>query len=152
MGICVNHDYRQFESFWEGRPDFDVKDLKTKGRTAFESAKACAEKFVPLVGKQGFLAWDINEQVGMCRKMYACGLLSEEGFKELTVPLARNAFRRFQSWEEYAVSCLCGAAYFGFRNHDNEDSQWEFYQLNKGIVDHLLSENGAWSRNKFKPL
>lgn len=151
-GICVNHDYRQFESFWEGNPAFDIKVLKSRGRSAFESAKECASKLAPIVGKQGFMAWDINEQIGMCRKMFACGLLSEEQFTQLTIPLAKRALRSFKSWEEYAVSCLCGAVYFGYRNHDTEESQLDFFRLNKTLVDKLLEDNGAWGRNKFKPL
>lgn len=151
-GICVNHDYRQFESFWEGHPAFDVKILKTKGRSAFESAKECAAKLAPVAGKQGFLAWDINEQVGMCRNLFACGLLSEERFRQLTIPLAKRALREFHSWEEYAVSCLCGSVYFGFKNHDTEENQWDFFQMNKKITDSLLTDNGPWGRNKFKPL
>lgn len=150
-GICVNHDYRQFETFWEGNPEFDVSILKSAGRTAFESAKACAEKFKPIVGKQGFRAWDINEQIGMCRKLFACGMINDKRFTELTVPLAKSAYRHFSSWEEYAVSCLCGAAYFGFRNYDNDENQWDFFQLNKTLVDHLLGEKGAWRLNQFKP-
>ncbi|MEY8337834.1 DUF1266 domain-containing protein [Lachnospiraceae bacterium 62-35] len=151
-GICVNHDYRQFESFWEGHPAFDTAALKTRGRSAFESAKACAEKLSPIVGKNGFLAWDINEQIGMCRKVYACGLISQERFIELTVPLAKKARQAFHTWEEYAISCLCGAAYFGYRNHDSEENQWSFFELNKNILENLLADDGAWGKNKFKPV
>ena len=151
-GVCVDHDYRQFESFWDGHPVFDVKLLKTRGRSAFESAKECASRLAPFVGPKGFMAWDVNEQVGMCRRMFSCGLLTEERFIKLTVPLAKHILKNFNSWEEYAVSCLCGAVYFGFRNHDTEQSQWEFFFLNKKILESLLSDSGAWGRNQFTPL
>ena len=88
----------------------------------------------------------------MCRRMFACGLLTEERIIKLTVPLAKHILKNFNSWEEYAVSCLCGAVYFGFRNHDTEQSQWEFFQLNKKILESLLSDSGAWGRNQFTPL
>ena len=145
-----SHDeYVQFQSFWNGEPAFDIKQLNPHGLEAFQNSKNYAAQFRPLVEHTGFYAWDCNERIGLCRKACACGILTEEEFWEITLPLARRAASWFDSWESYAVSCLCGAVYFSFRTGYTEEETKNFYELNLNLVRHLTEQGGAWSRNSW---
>ncbi|MCM1159623.1 MAG: DUF2185 domain-containing protein [Roseburia sp.] len=145
-----DEDYVQFESFWKGKPVFDIKRLNPQGRETFETCRDYAKLFEPLVKEGGFFAWDCNERIGLCRAAYACGMLEEDEFWQLTVPLAREAECRYDSWAEYAMSCLCGAIYFMFcQSAMKEEACRSFYEINRNLVSHLLREQGAWERNEW---
>ncbi len=145
-----DEDYLQFESFWKGKPVLDLKRLNPQGREAFETCRDYAKLFEPLAGEGGFFAWDCNERIGLCRTAYACGMLEEDEFWQLTVPLAREAESRYDSWTEYAISCLCGAIYFMFcQSAMKEDACRPFFEINRDLVCHLLKKQGAWERNKW---
>lgn len=139
--------YEHFMTFWVGAPLFDESAMEPEAREWFRSCMGMAKPFYPVVKERGFYAWDINERIGLGRKAVACGLLTEERFWELVDPLVRQAQVFYHSWQEYAVSCLCGAAYFmGRRDASAAES---FYRLNEDLVRHLLEENGAWRRNSW---
>lgn len=145
-----DEDYMQFESFWQGKPVFDINRLNPQGKESFEACKEYAALFEPFVKEKGFFAWDCNERIGLLRAAYACGLVEEEEFWFLTVPLAKEAAERYGSWMEYAISCLCGAVYFMFcQSAMTEDGSSQFYEINQELIAHLLSENGAWNRNQW---
>lgn len=76
----------------------------------------------------------------------ACGIVSEERFWELTDPWVRQAQVFYHSWQEYAISCLCGAVYF-MSHHGTVDES--FYNLNYNLVRHLFEDGGAWRRNAW---
>lgn len=147
FGHSQHDEYIQFLSFWNGEPIFDENQLDPAGRKVFQNCKDFAEHFRPLVGDKGFYAWDCSEQIGMYRKACACGILSDEEFWEMALPLARRAARWFASWEEYAISCLCGAIYFDFRNGCGDEELKKFLELNLNLVRHLFEPGGAWERS-----
>ena len=62
--LLTNHEYLDFESFWEGRPSFSLEDLSPDARPVFQRLSDFARQFQPLVGRRGFLAWDISETPG----------------------------------------------------------------------------------------
>ncbi|MBQ7066968.1 MAG: DUF2185 domain-containing protein [Lachnospiraceae bacterium] len=145
-----DEDYLQFETFWEGKPAFDVKQLNDQGRETFEACKSFAKLFEPLVKHGGFFAWDCNERIGLLRAAHACDILSEEDFWELTVPLSVEAATRYDSWMEFAISCLCGSVYFMFCQCGmKEDGTKQFYEINRQLIVHLLDKDGAWGRNEW---
>ena len=112
--LLTNHEYLDFESFWEGRPSFSLEDLSPDARPVFQRLSDFARQFQPLVGRRGFLAWDISETLGHLRTACACDLISPEEYKELSQHWVEQA-AAFHSWEEYAVGLVCGAAYWAFR-------------------------------------
>ena len=57
--LLTNHEYLDFESFWDGRPSFSLEDLSPDARPVFQRLSDFARQFQPLVGRRGFLAWDI---------------------------------------------------------------------------------------------
>lgn len=136
--------YEQFLSFWVGAPLMDLKDLTEEGRRFFLECRDSAQVFYPILGEKGFYAWDINEKIGLCRKAVACGILSEEEFWELTDPWVRQAQVFYHSFQEYAVSCLCGAVYFMRMYEEDLES---FFQLNLNLVRHLFAPGGVWQKN-----
>lgn len=141
-------EYAQFQSFWDGTPVFDENELDDYGKVAFGSCKAYAEGFRPFVGEKGFHAWDCNEQIGMYRSAAACGIISDEEFTQFAFPMAKRMAAIYDSWEEYAMSCLCGAVYFMFCESGLDDSGLHgFFTINKNILTSLLSEDGAWERS-----
>ena len=70
--LLTNHEYLDFESFWEGRPSFSLEDLSPDARPVFQRLSDFARQFQPLVGRRGFLAWDISETLGHLRTACAC--------------------------------------------------------------------------------
>lgn len=139
-------DYEQFMTFWKDAPLFDISKLNEEGKKAFEFCKDLAYNFYPLVEEKGFYAWDINERIGLCRHAFACGLITEQDFWDITEIWVRLAQVFYSSFEEYAVSCICGAMYeMGRHNLDLE----EFFNVNMKVLEDLLSEGGAWRRNSW---
>lgn len=140
------NQFEQFQSFWDGMPVFDESRLNEEGRKAFHSCKTFAELFRPFIHRQGFLAWDINEQIGLMRSAVACGLIDEEFFWTQTEPIARRASQYFHSWQEYAMSCLCGAIYYMFcQQNDQADGLDGFCDINVNCLSHLFFESKLWT-------
>lgn len=142
----AQYQFDQFQSFWDGTPMFDEKGLNEVGRTAFQTCKAFAELLRPYVGRHGFLAWDVNEQIGLMRCAVACGMIEEETFYTFAEPLARQAALYYTSWEGYAMSCLCGALYHMYSRYEFAGNELEqFCEININCLNHLFYENGAWT-------
>lgn len=135
-----SREYQQFMTFWSKAPLFDLKELTPAGKEGFEKCRHLAENFYPIVKEKGFYAWDINERIGLCRKAAACGILSDEEFWQITDEWVRQAQVFYHSFEEYAVSCLCGAVYYMGR-YDSDVSG--FFDINLKLIKHLLEE-GVW--------
>ncbi len=135
--------YEQFRTFWVGAPMFGLEELRPEGREWFLASKETAAQFAPIVNERGFYAWDINEKIGLCRKAVACGVITEDEFWEITDPFVRMAQVFYQSWEEYAVSCLCGAVYFMRRE---KEGLKDFLDLNIKLVRQLFDEGMAWQK------
>lgn len=138
--------YEQFRTFWVGAPMFALEELRPEGREWFQESKDMAEQFAPLVKERGFYAWDINEKIGLCRKAVACGVITEDVFWEVADPYVRVAQAFYHSWEEYALSCLCGAVYFMRRE---EEGLEDFLKLNIKLVRQLFEEGMAWQKNSW---
>ncbi len=139
-------EYEQFMTFWVGAPLFDINELNKNGRKSFDSCIALAEKFKPLVGLNGFYAWDINERIGMCRKAVACGIITDEEFWEITDQWVRLAQVFYHSYGEYAYSCLCGSIYDMYKYNPDVE---QFLEINCRVLDNLLEDGGAWQCNKW---
>lgn len=151
MRTCIRFfsgcsEYEQFMTFWCDAPMFDIKELSPEGMVSFSNCKELAKNFHPIVKEKGFYAWDINERITLCRTAVACGIISDEEFWEITDNWVKIAQVFYQSYAEYAISCLCGAIYEMAR-FDSDGSQ--FFEINRNIVENLMGENGAWQRNKW---
>lgn len=133
--------YKYYMTFWAGAPLFDLDRLGEKIKELFVQQMEMARLFYPILKEKGFCAWDINEKIGLCRKAAACGILSEEEFWEMTDLWVRQAQVFYHSFEEYAISCLCGAVFFMRRE---EKELGKFLDLNIRLVRQLFEENGAW--------
>lgn len=151
MEVCFrlfsgSREYEQFMTFWKDAPLFDIEELHPDGRKWFERCKGLAENFYPFVEERGFYAWDINERIGLCRNAAACGMISEEEFWQITDEWVRQAQVFYHSYGEYALSCLCGALYD--MGKDGSDIEG-FLEINKKLIDSLLTEGGAWQRSSW---
>jgi len=141
--ILCNRQYLDFVDFWEGRPPFALEELNEGAREFFEAARDFSAQFYPIVGHQGYLAWDISECMGHLRNGYACGLLSREEFDDLAEHWLAQA-QSFKSWADFAVSLVCGELYWDFRHGT------QLPELNKGLelwtrlVTILLEDDASW--------
>lgn len=142
--FSTHREYVQFLTFWKGQPLFDVNELQPASRERFERFCNYAQCFYPLVKDKGFYAWDANESIGLCRRACACGILSEEEFWQRCLPIARRVSSWYEDWQEYAISSICGALYFNYRNDGEETEAVNLYHLHTQLLQQLLSEQGAW--------
>jgi len=147
------NEYDTFRTFWAGRPEFDISSLNKKERMVFETSIRFAEKLRDIVGNNGFLAWDINERIGMCRRAYAAGYITEERFWEVADSMAYRASAYYDNWGEYALSCMCGAAYYAFRqlcdNDESETATSPFIGIQLNLVRALTEKEGIWRTNAW---
>ena len=141
--LRCNHHYLDFESFWEGRPPFDISALTKEAAAFFETARDFSAQFYPVAGHLGYLAWDIGETMGHLRAGLACGLLNREEFDELAESRIVQA-QAFHSWEEYAASTVCGALYWNFRQGAKLPDLQKDQSLWLQLVCALLADKNAW--------
>ncbi len=144
--LLTNHEYLDFEAFWEDRSSFSLEDLFPNARPVFQRLSTFARQFQPLVGRRGFLAWDISETLGHLRTACACELISMDEYREMSQYWVEQA-AAFHSWEEYAVGLVCGAAYWAFRmggEHGEQDAA-AYLDLNLRLVRQLLDSKQAWA-------
>lgn len=139
-------EYEDFLHFWSGTPSFELNKLNPKAKEIFLKAKAYAENFRPIVGEKGFFAWDINETITLYRTACSAGIITPQEFWERTQQLVRFAIARYHSWEEYAISLLCGATYFMFRQDKMQETMLEnFLNININMVQFLFGPQGKWT-------
>ena len=141
--LRCQRSYLDFEAFWEGHPPFGLSELNPEAREFFTAARDFSAQFYPLLGHQGFLAWDISECVGHLRAGLACGLLSREDFDRLADSWIAQA-QIFGSWEEYAASLVCGALYWDFRQDTPVRELPRSQRLWMDLVRTLLANDTAW--------
>ncbi|MGN0144829.1 MAG: DUF1266 domain-containing protein [Clostridium sp.] len=113
--------YVQFLSFWNDNPEFDINKLSKEAAAAFSSCKDFAHNFYNVVGEKGFTAWDIGESIGLVRDCYICGYLEKELCDTIIEDFSDMALRIYRSFEEYAISYICGGCYYMYRKTGNEE-------------------------------
>lgn len=139
--------YEQFMTFWKNAPMFDVNKLQPEGLKAFEECKQRAGYFYPFLKEKGFYAYDISERIVLCQIAVTGGIISEEEFFEITDEWVRIAQIFYSSYNEFAISYLCGATYFELRKEN--DGLKDFINISIKIFDMLLKDNGPWQVNSW---
>lgn len=146
-------EYEHFMTFWKGAPLFDVSKLEPQGAKVFERCKHNAGYFYPFLQEKGFYAYDISERITLCRIAVACGILSEEEFYDITDEWVRIAQVFYHSYEEYAISCICGGMYDMEKCKDTEKCKdidlKQYLSFSIQILDLLLKDNGPWQINSW---
>lgn len=145
--ILCHNNYLDFLGFWEGRPPFSLEELgekNPKGLEFFKTARDFSAQFYPIVGRKGYLAWDISECVGHLRSGYACGLLSRSELDELAEPWIVRA-QSFEDYTDFAVSLVCGGLYWDFRQGAQLPELNQGLELWSKLVRILLSDGAAWA-------
>lgn len=138
-------DYKNFITFWNNEPSFDKNKLSPDARDFFNHCKDFARFFYPYLKETGMWAWDINERIGMLRAALACGIINEERFNAFSSELADMALEHFSDWEEYALSCLAGSAYFMYKQSNGElEHALHFMEMNATIIEHIMKNDRVW--------
>ncbi len=140
--ICCNREYMDFVGFWEGNPPFDMADLNRKALPYFQEMRDFSAEFYPIVGRAGYLAWDICECMGHLRTGYACGILTREELDEMADYWIAQA-QIFKNWADFAVSVVCGELYWDLRGSSVSGLHMGF-DLWTRLVRTLLNDSNAW--------
>ncbi len=140
--------YLDFEAFWEGRPPFDPAEMSPPERKNLELFRDFAAQFYPLVGRHGFLAWDISECTGYLLLARACGILTHEEAMELGDYWVAQA-QTFRSWHEYAVSLLAGQLFWNLLHRATPNELLEEEKLFLSLVRMLLQNPDAWQSARW---
>lgn len=114
LGDNTQAQYEQFLGFWKGQPETDLDEFDDEEKLFFESCKTFAKQFYPFLNEKGFAGFDYGEAACMVRESYACGFLDKETAETMLRSIGSKAFCTFDSWEEYAISFLCGSAYSSY--------------------------------------
>lgn len=148
--FAAGGEYEHFMTFWKSAPLFDISKLEPQGLKAFESCKYTAGYFYPFLKERGFYAYDISEGIVLCQVAVACGIISEEEFFDITDEWVRRAQVFYHSYEDFAISYMCGGIY-DMSKYENTDLN-QYLNLNIQVFDLLLKNNGAWQVNDwYKP-
>lgn len=156
LGFCNDEirchpQYLDFVGFWEGRPPFDMGQLNKKALEGFQVARNFSAQFYPIVGHNGYLAWDISECIGHLRAGYACGLLAREELDEMAEYWIAQA-QSFESWTDFAISLICGELYWDFQHGSKLPELTTGFDLWTRLVRILLNNNTAWGSGMwYKP-
>ena len=149
--LNLHQQYMDFESFWEVRPVFSLDELEPEAREVFTACSDFAQQFQPIVGRRGFIAWDISENLGHLRAAFACRVITKQEYDQLSQYWINQA-SAFQSWNQFAVDLVCGAAFLAYRMGSELEEIIEYVQLNIRVVKQLLGEKNAWcGRMWWKP-
>jgi hypothetical protein len=139
-------DFDAFRTFWAGQPEFDDSLLSYEEKRSFGASIAFASKLYNIVGNAGFLAWDLNERIALCRKAASAYIISEEEFQKMIKSAVARASVFFDSWKEYALSCLAGAAYASFKGDGaGRAEQRRAFAETLDAVSELSSPGGLWA-------
>lgn len=141
--LLLHPQYLDFESFWDGRPAFSLDELSAEAQQVFTACSDFARQFQPILGRRGFLAWDISETLGHLRTACACGILSPEEFQELSAYWVEQS-AAFHSWQEYALDLICGGAFWAYRTGSSLEEIAQFVALNIRLAQTLLQDSRAW--------
>ena len=141
--ICCHRQYLDFVGFWEGSPSFDMAELNREALEYFQTMRDFSAQFYPIVGRAGYLAWDICECVGHLRTGYACGILTKEELDELAEYWIAQA-QIFKNWADFAVSVVCGELYWDFRGGSRLPELNRGLELWTRLVRTLLDDTAAW--------
>lgn len=141
--LNLHQQYQDFESFWDGRPSFALDALDAQSQAVFTSCSDFARQFRDIVGRRGFIAWDISENLGHLRAAHACHLISKKDYLELAEYWVDQA-SAYRSFQEYAVDLLCGAAFWAFRVGCELEEIIDYVQLNIRVLRQLLNSKDAW--------
>lgn len=145
--LRCHNNYLDFEGFWEGRPPFSLEELGQKNKDALEFFKVARDfsaQFYPIVGRKGYLGWDISECMGHLRAGYACGLLTREELDELAEPWIVQA-QIFEGWIDFAISLVCGELYWDFRQGTKLPELNQGLELWTKLTHLLLNDGAAWA-------
>lgn len=109
--------YFDFWSFWNGKPTFNVDDLKDENRQRFEELKDFSKCFEEILGQKGYLAWDVAESIQIAREAYLCGYIDEALACEIISDFGGLAVSTYKDWSDFAISYICGGCYFIYENN-----------------------------------
>ena len=148
--FSCNKEYISFLSIYKNHASLPKHAYSEEQFQVMEHCASYASMFFPIVKEQGFYAFDVNEQIGLCRIACACGIIDEEAFWAICKPLTMRVLSMFDSWHEYAISCLCGMLYFNYRFSLSDEHVQEAYELQCDLIQGLLQEGGAWSKGWYE--
>lgn len=143
--------FEQFKSFWEGQPVFELKDLEEKSKDYFVQCKEFAHQFYQEIKDFGFAGFDYGESIRMAKECFTVGYLEEADYQFMLSDIANRAFRQFNSWEEYAISYLCGGTYFIYYSSglQKEYADNMFQTLFGGISELYFKGDQLWNTNAW---
>lgn len=141
--IRCHRQYLDFVGFWEGSPSFDMAELNRDALEYFQTMRDFSAQFYPIVGRAGYLAWDICECMGHLRAGYACGILTKEELDEMAEYWIAQA-QTFKNWADFAVSVVCGELYWDFRGGSRQSELNRGLELWTRLVRTLLDDVAAW--------
>lgn len=150
--FVFNNTQAQFEyclKYWQGQAkNLDDADEKTKD--FFKKCQAFAKELYPEVLDRGFCGFDFGEAIRMAKECYSVGYLSEEGYHFMLNDIANRAFYTFDSWEDYALSYVCGGTYYLYcKSGGNEEFAKKMCETLMGGIRELYKENGLWAESAW---
>ncbi|MBI3899007.1 MAG: DUF1266 domain-containing protein [Gammaproteobacteria bacterium] len=138
-----NESYRRMSQYWNrfSEPQF-MHELRRVQDEKLQRQIWLCYLHRSVLRRVGIAAWDYGRHVYLCRWGYYTDLLTETETWEQIEPVANDAQKIFDSWEQYGISYVVGRLYWIGGSIAESVCEGFFGQLNAM----LRSENGAWQR------
>lgn len=155
--------YFDFWSEWNGKPNFDINELKEDNRKRYEQLRDFSENFSEIIGLKGYVAWDVAESIQLVREAFLCGYIDEALAGEIIADFSNMALHTYNDWSDFALSYVCGGCYFIYENTGNEEEVKKMAETILGAIEQLFfsDDNDIWAKyawfvpknyfNGFKP-
>lgn len=134
--------YFDFWSSWNGKPTFNVEDLKEENRKRFEHLKDFSKNFEEIIGVKGYIAWDVAESIQIAREAYLCGYLDEKLACDIIADFSDMAMHSYEDWTDFAISYVCGGCYFIYENTGNEEEVEKMCDRILDAIEQLFFSDG----------
>lgn len=143
--------YFDFWSSWNGKPTFNIDELKEENRQRFEELKEFSKQFDEIIGMKGYIAWDVAESIQIAREAYLCGYIDEKLAYDIILDFSNMALHTYKDWTDFALSYVCGGCYFIYENTKNEEEVSKMCDtILKALEELFFSDNNdIWSKFKW---
>ena len=136
--------YSQFDMYDNGDFKNEIDKLRPAAKESFLKCKEFSDQFKDLLGKAGFVAWDMALGVDLMRESVFCDYFNEVTARKMMDDMMKPLLSYFSDWSDFAVSFIAGGTYSAYKNSnfDIKEAESTFDSL-MGFVKRLFEDEAV---------